>query len=239
MALADITNGYLGDQLTYTYSAYGKNYTLDISGDLLSAVGSLNSILFKGYMYDRDLEMYYCGSRWYDPVICRFINGDTKISGINNSIKGYNLFSYCFNNPINMSDPEGNWPQWIKNTVKWVTKNVVKPVVKTVKNTLSKFDATFSKGSNISFAIINFSFNIQGGISIDTKGNVAIQHSTGIGSSTESLTFSATTYKSVTNAPNIEKLEGNAYQIGGSVGVPVSNIPLSAGADLSIIPDYE
>ncbi len=138
-----------------------------------------------------------------------------------------------------MSDPEGNWPQWIKNTVKWVTKNVVKPVVKTVKNTLSKFDATFSKGSNISFAIINFSFNIQGGISIDTKGNVAIQHSTGIGSSTESLTFSATTYKSVTNAPNIEKLEGNAYQIGGSVGVPVSNIPLSAGADLSIIPDYE
>ncbi len=116
-ALADITNGYMGDQLTYTYSAYGKNYTLDISGDLLSAVGSLNSILFKGYMYDRDLEMYYCGSRWYDPVICRFINGDAQISGINNSIKGYNLFSYCFNNPINMSDPEGNWPRWITAAV--------------------------------------------------------------------------------------------------------------------------
>ena len=25
---------------------------------------------------------------------------------------GYNMFAYCMNNPVNMSDPTGNWPSW-------------------------------------------------------------------------------------------------------------------------------
>lgn len=27
------------------------------------------------------------------------------------------MFVYCFNNPVNMSDPNGNWPRWITATV--------------------------------------------------------------------------------------------------------------------------
>ena len=44
----------------------------------------------------------------------RFLNADSVISGANGSIEGYNLFSYCFNNPINLSDETGNWPSWKK-----------------------------------------------------------------------------------------------------------------------------
>lgn len=26
-------------------------------------------------------------------------------------VLGYNMFAYCMNNPVNMSDPSGNWPK--------------------------------------------------------------------------------------------------------------------------------
>ena len=31
------------------------------------------------------------------------------------SVQGYNLFTYCFNNPVNLSDETGHWPQWLKD----------------------------------------------------------------------------------------------------------------------------
>ena len=32
-------------------------------------------------------------------------------------MQGYNLFEYCFNNPVNLSDETGNWPRWITAAV--------------------------------------------------------------------------------------------------------------------------
>ena len=132
-----------------------------------------------------------------------------------------------------MDDQAGNWPNWIKKTVKWVAKNIVKPVVKTVQKTLSKVDATYSKGINVSGTPGAFIFNLQAGISIDTKGNVAIQCSAGGGVTGGTPGASITAYQSVTNAPSIDKLEGPGYQIGGSVGV----YSLAVGGDFNIIPD--
>ncbi len=40
------------------------------------------------------------------------------MSGANGSLQGYNLFAYCFNNPVNMTDFEGNWPKWIETAAK-------------------------------------------------------------------------------------------------------------------------
>lgn len=31
------------------------------------------------------------------------------------NIKGYNLFAYCFNNPVNMKDENGNWAEWVED----------------------------------------------------------------------------------------------------------------------------
>ena len=36
------------------------------------------------------------------------------------------------NNPMNMSDEMGAWPQWIKNAAKWVNDRIVKPVKKRI-----------------------------------------------------------------------------------------------------------
>ena len=32
-------------------------------------------------------------------------------------VLGYNLVAYCMNNPVNMSDPSGNWPKWATKLV--------------------------------------------------------------------------------------------------------------------------
>ena len=159
------------------------------------------------------------------------------MSGAGGELLGNNVFIYCFNNPVNMSDSSGHWPQWIKNTVKWVAENIVNPVVKTIQKELSEVEATCSRGINISGTLGAIVFDFQAGISIDTQGNVAIQGFAGGGFTGGSPGASITAYKTVTNAPSIDKLEGSGYQIGGSVGVPVYGFPAVTGGDFNIIPD--
>lgn len=56
------------------------------------------------------------------------------MSDVGGDVLGYNLFTYCMNNPVNMYDPSGCWPQWIKDAANWVNDNIVQPVVKFVKD---------------------------------------------------------------------------------------------------------
>ena len=105
-SLIDITSGNTGDSIDYIYTAYGRHYIEGISGDISTMIADLNTVTYKGYSYDSDLEMYYLGSRWYDPEVCRFINGDSYVS-TGQDIIGFNMFAYCGNNPINRADPSG------------------------------------------------------------------------------------------------------------------------------------
>ena len=83
----------------------------DKSGDA-SFIGNLNPFRYRGYYYDTETGLYYLQSRYYDPEVGRWINADSAIPVPGGSIQGYNLFSYCFNNPVNMSDESGHWPRW-------------------------------------------------------------------------------------------------------------------------------
>ena len=216
------------------------NYSYDAWGNLLSSSGtlaSINPLRYRSYYYDTETGFYYVSSRYYDPEIGRWINADNVIAGVGGDLKGYNLFAYCFNNPVNMDDQAGNWPKWIKNTVKWVAKNIVKPVVKTVQKTLSKVDLTYSTGVNVSGTPSAWIFNGQIGVSMDTKGNVAIQASGGGGITGGDPGISITRYQSVTNAPNIDKLNDAYYQVGGSIAVPIEGVPVAAGGDVMFMPD--
>ena len=227
-----VLNGQTGAvEASYTYDAWGR---------VISSTGVLaeiNPFRYRGYYYDSETGFYYVSSRYYDPEIGRWINADNVIAGVGGDLKGYNLFAYCFNNPVNMDDQAGNWPKWIKNTVKWVAKNIVKPVVKTVQKTLSKVDLTYSTGVNVSGTPSAWIFNGQIGVSMDTKGNVAIQASGGGGITGGDPGISITRYQSVTNAPNIDKLNDAYYQVGGSIAVPIEGVPVAAGGDVMFMPD--
>ena len=59
--------------------------------------------ILHGYVtLDGKVVMYYLNSRFYDPAICRFINADSGISGNGEELLGYNMFTYCFWNAVEM-----------------------------------------------------------------------------------------------------------------------------------------
>ena len=72
---------------------------------------NINPIRYRNYYYDVETGLYYLQSRYYDPETGRFLNADGYISDVG-AIIGNNLFAYCLNNAINLSDATGNWPNW-------------------------------------------------------------------------------------------------------------------------------
>ncbi|MBR5223346.1 MAG: hypothetical protein IKV81_04200 [Clostridia bacterium] len=59
--------------------------------------------------------MYYLQSRYYDPQVGRFVNGDMVEMVI---LEVQNIYSYCFDSPISMMDINGKLPTFIKNAIK-------------------------------------------------------------------------------------------------------------------------
>ena len=98
--------------LQYTYNAWGNFVTTYHNDCTSSNPANFNPYRYRGYYYDAELEMYYLQSRYYDPVIGRFISADgIAYLGAGGALLGYNLFAYCGNNPVMGYDPEGtvNW----------------------------------------------------------------------------------------------------------------------------------
>ncbi len=93
--------------VTYTYDSWGS--PLSVTGSLASTVGQKNPIRYRGYYYDTETGLYYLQSRYYDPVVGRFLNADGLL-GANGDLMSYNLYAYCSNNPVNLSDPTGMCP---------------------------------------------------------------------------------------------------------------------------------
>ena len=91
---------------SYEYDAWGNVISMtDTTG---IGIATINPIRYRGYYYDTETGLYYLSSRYYDPQVGRFINADGQINA--DSMSGYNLFAYCYNNPISLCDSAGTRP---------------------------------------------------------------------------------------------------------------------------------
>ncbi len=124
----------------YVYNAWGEHKVLNPDGTentSASFIGNLNPFRYRGYYYDTALKLYYLVTRYYDPVVGRFISQDAFDYADPDTINGLNLYAYCANNPVMNVDPMGtSWlsdlwngfKSWMKNTFSSfldVSKNVV------------------------------------------------------------------------------------------------------------------
>ena len=200
-----IVDGSNNIKASYTYNAWGE--IISSSGEL----ADVNPIRYRGYYYDAETGLYYLQSRYYDPVICRFINAD-KYASTGQDFLGFNMFAYCGNNPVNNSDPDGLCPYDgsvcdFRRLERGLPPRNCKCAKKQVNQTLTvgvTGKAAFGVDGSVSI-----------GLAVDSKGNIGIIKSIGLGGGTPSASFSV--FEAYTNAPDIEKLKGASTQIGGSI----------------------
>ncbi|HEX3020427.1 MAG TPA: RHS repeat-associated core domain-containing protein, partial [Chitinispirillaceae bacterium] len=100
LALTNL-NGTITD--TYSYDPYGK---------LLSATGnSANPYRFGGRDGVRDdgNGLLFMRTRYYSPEMMRFIQMDRSSAGEISNPQTLNMYLYTVGNPINFTDPNGDW----------------------------------------------------------------------------------------------------------------------------------
>ena len=101
-------------KVKYIYGGAWGDHSTAYPNNGYESAARYNPFRYRGYYYDSDLMLYYLQSRYYDPNTCRFINADIPetLTTDFEDFAQYNLFVYCFNNPVNMSDETGTWPSW-------------------------------------------------------------------------------------------------------------------------------
>jgi|GEM_PF-3214627 RHS repeat-associated core domain len=99
-----------------TGSTIEVQYNYDPWGTQISNTGTLTQPLrYAGYYYDEETGLYYLKSRYYSPSMGRFLTKDGYGFISNSNPQTLNLYTYCNNNPIKYSDPNGNTQEGDEN----------------------------------------------------------------------------------------------------------------------------
>ena len=88
--------------------SYLGNTLIPLYDNSACFIATVNPFRYRSYYYDTETQLYYLQSRYYDPVVGRFINGDEAIFvEIDNSVLACNIFAYCKNSPCMSIDAFG------------------------------------------------------------------------------------------------------------------------------------
>jgi RHS repeat-associated protein len=200
-------------EATYSYDPWGKLLSVKsaggspISATLTTNIANVNPFRYRGYYYDSETGFYYLRSRYYDPAISRFINAD-EYASTGQGFIGTNMFAYCNNNPVNLTDPLGLW------TISF------------------SFSISGILGLGASFSI-GFAFDSKGNFDWQYSYSAPGVDST---ATVGAVSYGAGVAFQYTNAATVYDLYGSATYVGGSVGngtyVGVDLISLSHASDL-------
>ena len=138
----------------------GARKVLSYTGSMTDTIREYNSLRYRGYYYDSDTGLYYLNSRYYDPVMCRFVNADKYV--FSDDIQGSNSYSYCGYDPINRIDPLGYG--WWDDFCAWYSE--------IWDATMEMYSYGFNKIGELFGAAVG-SLEAEAGIGYGLKGGVA------------------------------------------------------------------
>lgn len=124
----------------YEYDAWGNILKSDTKG-----IAADNPFGYAGYMYDKEIGMYYLIARYYNPDHGVFLSVDPDPGDEDDPVT-QNGYTYADNNPVMNVDPDGHYAkwnqawkkvdrkltQWSKND--YVSKHVAKKTAKGARN---------------------------------------------------------------------------------------------------------
>ena len=82
--------------------------------DTINVSYFLSLVSFTNREYDDVAGSYFAQARQYDPTIGRFVSEDI-VGGFTHSPFTLNAYTYCWNDPMNLVDLDGLFPQWLRN----------------------------------------------------------------------------------------------------------------------------
>lgn len=90
---------------TYEYDSWGNVLKSDTKG-----IAADNPFGYAGYMYDKEMGMYYLIARYYNPDYGVFLSVDPD-PGDEDDLVTQNGYTYADNNPAMLTDPYGHFAQ--------------------------------------------------------------------------------------------------------------------------------
>ena len=87
---------------TYEYDAWGNVVKSDTKG-----IAAENPFGYAGYMYDKEIGMYYLIAHYYNPEHGVFLSVDPDPDDEDDPVT-MNGYTYADNNPAMMTDPDGH-----------------------------------------------------------------------------------------------------------------------------------
>lgn len=203
----------------YSYDSWGKIININDLTD--ENIGKINPFRYRSYYYDDETELYYLNSRYYSPMLHRFISPDSCL-GSTGDHNGYNLYAYVANNPINYFDPNGNSLKSIKKAIKKGLKKIVNSAKKII-NSVKKIVKQITTGK------ANFVVEYQIGLGMETEShgmNVGFNKSFGHGYSSKRKEYDFTS----------NSIGVTAEKFGAEYGLSAELINYQSGVNPMIMP---
>ena len=88
---------------SYEYDAWGNVLKSEAKG-----IAADNPFGYAGYMYDKEIGMYYLIARYYNPEHGVFLSVDPDPGDSDDPVT-MNGYTYADNNPVMNIDPDGHW----------------------------------------------------------------------------------------------------------------------------------
>ncbi len=181
-SMADGNHDATAAYLTYGYAEFGNDPARTIGKELeedgipspYTMQGEGQPFGYTGYRYDTDSGTYFAQAREYQPQTGRFHAQDV-IAGNGAVPVMLNRYGYCLGNPVGMVDLDGLFPISFKEWGDKIKKSLVQQIYD-IKNVPVDGVGTVSLKAFVNANILLGGY-IDGGVSFDRYGNIAIQWS--------------------------------------------------------------